>query len=204
VKPTIAGVIVAAGFSTRMGESKPLVSIGGRPMLQWVVDAAEASGLDRVIIVTGPGDREIRSSIKTNRAYFARNEHPGLGTMSSLRTGVAAAGPADAVMKLVADQPEITSADIDALIGAWDMDHHTAGLMSYTDGPGHPLLITRQLLETILDEDGDRLAWRLIEQAGEAVVHVARHRPRPVDVNEPADLELVRARLLEAEAGRRP
>ena len=49
MRPVVVGVIVAAGESTRMGFPKQLLPIGDRPMLQWVVDAAEASTLDRVV-----------------------------------------------------------------------------------------------------------------------------------------------------------
>ena len=193
--PVTAGVIVAAGTATRMGELKQLIALGERPMLQWVVDAAEASRLDRVVVVTGPGDAEVRSKIRLERASFVRNMQPERGTMSSLRAGVAGAGPADAVMKLVADQPEVTTGDIDALIGAWDPDRFSSALISYSDGPGHPLLVGRDLLDRVLRRDGDRLLWHLIEGNAGGLLLVSVDRPRPVDVNDPADLELVRSRL---------
>ena len=195
MKPVILGVVVAAGASTRMGETKALVPVGGRPMLQWVVDAAEASGLDRVVVVTGPGDAEIRTRVRVNRAYFVRNPVPERGTMSSLREGVVAAGDVDAVMKLVADQPEVTSADIDAVIAAWDPGQHTFAVPSYSDGVGHPLLVARELLEQVLGDDGNRLLWGLMESEAERVLYVPIDRPRPIDVNTPDDLAQVAARL---------
>jgi molybdenum cofactor cytidylyltransferase len=194
VKPAIVGIIVAAGASSRMGEHKPLLLIAGRPMLQWVIDAAEASKLDRVVVVTGPTDAEIRSTVETERADFVRNETPEHGTMSSLRVGVTAAGPVDAVVKLVADQPEVISDDIDALITGWDPDRYTAGLLEYSDGRGHPLLVTTTLLEEVIHQDGDRLLWHLIEHQAKVLV-VPIDRPRPVDVNTPTDAARATARL---------
>ena len=164
-------------------------------MLQWVVDAAEASKLGRVVVVTGPGDAEIRSRIRVERAYFARNPAPERGTMSSLREGVAAGGAADAVMKLVADQPEVTAADIDALIEAWVPEQHTGAQVAYADGPGHPLLVGRSLLDRVLAEDGDRLLWDLMEGEGERVRRVPVDRLRPIDVNTPEDVARVIDRL---------
>ena len=162
-------------------------------MLQWVVDAAEASQLDRVVIVTANGDADIRSIIKTERAYFARNPDPERGTMSSLRAGVDAGGPADAVMKLVGDQPEVTAEDIDAMLDAWDPDRYATALASYRDGRGHPLLVTRDVLDKVLHENGDRLLWRLVESEGPHAVTI--DRSQPVDVNTPGDLDRVRDRL---------
>lgn len=164
-------------------------------MLQWVVDAAEASRLDRVVVVTGPADAEIRSVVELDRAYFVLNRAPERGTMSSLREGVRAGGPADAVMKLVADQPEVAAADIDALIEAWDPEHHTCALASYRDGSGHPLLVARHLLDKVLWQDGDRLVWDLIEGEQERALYVPVDRARPIDVNTPEDVARVIDRL---------
>ena len=47
----VLGVIVAAGTSDRMGQPKQLLPIGDRPMLEVAVGAAEASRLDRVVVV---------------------------------------------------------------------------------------------------------------------------------------------------------
>lgn len=190
----VAGVIVAAGSSQRMGEPKQLIEVAGRPLLQWVVDAAEGSLLDRVIVVTGPGDAEIRSTIAVDRAYFVRNPDPGRGTMSSLRAGVAGAGPVDGILKLVADQPEITPADIDAVVSAWDPAHHVAARAAYVDGPGHPLLIAREMLGKVVG-DGDRLLWRYLADHPDGTIDVPIAHRRPLDVNERSDVEAVRTRL---------
>lgn len=192
---TIAGVIVAAGASRRMGQPKALVDLAGRPMLQWVVDAAEGSRLDRVVVVTGPGDADVRSTIAVSRAFFVHHPAPELGTMSSLRAGVAGAGPAGAVMKLVCDQPELTSSDIDALMEAWDRKRYRAARAIYRDGPGHPLLVDRTHLGEVLEQDGDRLLWKLLDNNPEGTQGVEIDRLRPIDVNDKADLDAVRERL---------
>jgi len=192
---TVAGVIVAAGKSSRMGRPKQLAEVGGRPLLQWVVDAAEASRLDRVVVVTGPGAGEVRRAVHLSRASWAHNPAPGRGTMSSLRSGVAIAGEADAVVKLVGDQPEIAAAVIDELIDSRDPGRFDIVLASYRGETGHPLLFESGALQDLIDLDGDRLLWEHIERHPERVQRVAVDSPRPIDVNTPADLERVAARL---------
>ena len=192
---SVVGVIVAAGESTRMGRPKQLLPILSRPMLQWVVDAAEASKLDRVVVVTGHASEEVRAAIRLGRAIWAHNPHPEQGTMSSLRAGVAAGGPADAVMKLVSDQPEIATSVIDRLVDAWDPSQDRASLVEYRDGDGHPLLLATSVLAMIIGQDGDRLVWELIEGSPEEVRRLAVDRTRPVDVNVPDDVQLVAERL---------
>ncbi len=194
--PRIAGVIVAAGSSTRMGEPKQLLTIGGRPMLQWVVDAAEASKLDEVVVVVGPAGEGIQDEIQLKRASWALNPDPARGTMSSLRAGVAAAEPADAVMKLVGDQPEVTAAIIDTLIVSWATRPHRASVVRYRDGIGHPILVSMSALSAMLTREGDRLLWQLIERDDDTVDRLEIDRLRPIDVNTPADARAAAARLM--------
>ena len=195
MRPVVVGVIVAAGESTRMGFPKQLLPIGDRPMLQWVVDAAEASTLDRVVVVTGHSAEKVRAAIRLDRAIWAHNPDPERGTMSSLRGGVEAGGPYDAIMKLVSDQPEIRTDAIDALVDLWDPSASHASLARYRDGDGHPVLVSSSALAGIEEEEGDRLVWRLLEHDQARVHRVEIDRDRPIDVNTPADAQLVAGRL---------
>jgi molybdenum cofactor cytidylyltransferase len=192
---TIVGVIVAAGESTRMGFPKQLLPIGGRPMLQWAVDAAEASMLDQVVVVTGHYSELIRVEIRLDRAIWAHNPDPERGTMSSLRAGLGAATAPDAVMKLVTDQPEVTSAMIDRVISAWDPDRHRVSLVSYQEGPGHPMLFGVDALAEVVEEDGDRRLWELVERHPDEVNRLVVDEARPIDVNSEDDLRLAAERL---------
>lgn len=193
--PVITGVIVAAGASTRMGSPKQLLEIGGRPLLQWVVDAAEASTLDRVVVVTGHAAAEVRAAVTLDRATWAHNDEPERGTMSSLRSGLAVVAAPDAVMKLVCDQPEVTSDLIDGVIETWDPEMHRVSLASYQDGDGHPVLVSASALAGVVEEDGDRLVWHLVEATPERVSRFTADRPRPIDINTEEDLRMAAVRL---------
>lgn len=192
---TIVGVIVAAGESTRMGFPKQLLPIGDRPLLQWVVDAAEASALDQVVVVTGHNAEQVRASVTLDRGAWAHNPEPDRGTMSSLRVGVAAAEAPDAIMKLVTDQPEVTSETIDRMISAWDPDRHRASLAAYQDGPGHPMLFSLDALTEVIDEEGDRLLWELIERHPDQVNRLVVEADQPIDINTVDDLGRAAERL---------
>ena len=190
--PTI-GVIVAAGSSSRMGEPKALLPIHDRPMLQWVVDAAEESSLEEVVVVTGADEDRIRAGVRLRRARWAHNPQPERGTMSSLRAGLAAAGPAETVVKLVSDQPEIRGPVIDGLLMAWDSALHDVGLVAYAEGDGHPVVVSHAALGEL--GEGDRMLWRLIEERPDRVLRLTSNQLRPLDVNGPEDYEAVVGRL---------
>ena len=112
----IAGIILAAGESRRMGQPKQLLRIGSQTMLQRVVDAALSSRLDAVYVVIGYRAGEIKASIN-GKVTFVENAAYEEGLGSSVRAGVAVLpDDAQAAVFLLADQPGITAAAIDQLL----------------------------------------------------------------------------------------
>ena len=104
----VVGVILGAGSSRRLGQPKQALPLGDTTLLGWVVREAEASSLDRVVVVA-------RDGVATGRATVALPD-AGDGTCSSsLRSGLAAAGPCDAVLLLVGDMPGVDASVIDAV-----------------------------------------------------------------------------------------
>src|SRR5579884_1887339 len=147
----VAGVILAAGQSRRMGQPKQLMRIGSQTMLERVVDAAVDAGLGEVHVVLGYRAEAIRASLAGRPVHFTLNTAYQEGLGSSVRAGAAALSPdADAAIFLLADQPGITSAAIRQLIArgtpqnivcASRSEEHTSELQSR----GH--LVCRLLLE---------------------------------------------------------
>jgi bifunctional UDP-N-acetylglucosamine pyrophosphorylase/glucosamine-1-phosphate N-acetyltransferase len=74
-------VILAAGKGTRMYSSTPKVlhPLGGRPLLQHVVDSARRLNADRIVVVYGHGGEQVPSAFADNQLRFVRQE-PQLGT----------------------------------------------------------------------------------------------------------------------------
>ncbi|MBR4695225.1 MAG: NTP transferase domain-containing protein, partial [Selenomonadaceae bacterium] len=74
-------VILAAGKGTRMKSSLPKVlhRVGGKPMLQHVLDAAKAAGTRRSIVVTGFGGETVREAIGEQAEFVTQEEQLGTG-----------------------------------------------------------------------------------------------------------------------------
>jgi bifunctional UDP-N-acetylglucosamine pyrophosphorylase/glucosamine-1-phosphate N-acetyltransferase len=74
-------VILAAGKGTRMYSSTPKVlhPLGGRPLLQHVVDSARRLNADRIVVVYGHGGEQVPSALADDHLRFVRQE-PQLGT----------------------------------------------------------------------------------------------------------------------------
>src|SRR5262245_49006892 len=97
---SVGGVSLGAGASRRLGRSKQALPLGDTTLLGWVVREAEASLLDRIVVIT-------RGDIHTGRAVVARPEARDTTCSASLKAGLAAVGACDAVMLLRGDTPEV-------------------------------------------------------------------------------------------------
>jgi len=114
----INAVIQARAGSTRL-PGKVLEDLGGRPVLEWVVRAAQAAGqIDHVIVATSTvaGDDIVADFAQSIGVPVVRGSEDDV-----LSRFVAAldAHPADAVVRLTADCPLLDPTLIDAVVGAW-------------------------------------------------------------------------------------
>lgn len=84
-----AAIVLAAGQGTRMRSRIPKVlhRLAGRPMLQHVLDALVAAGIEHCVVVTGHGADAVEAALD-HRTVAARQE-PQLGTADAVRVGLA-------------------------------------------------------------------------------------------------------------------
>ncbi len=106
-EPT-AGIILAAGASTRMGQPKPLLMWCGEPFVRHVAHTALNAGLSPVVIVAGEHTAEIRAATADLRVTVIHNTDWEAGQSTSVRCGVRALPDTiGSAVFLLADQPHI-------------------------------------------------------------------------------------------------
>ena len=165
-------------------------------MLQHAVDTAEASSLDRIVIVTGAYADEVEEALRIDRAVTVRNPDFRRGNMSSLVCGAEAVPGADAIVLLMGDHPGVDVAVIDGIVSLWRTSRPWEAVTAYRDGIAHPFLLSRAALDEAVSIGGPKLLWRLLaEDESGRVVRMAVDRPAPMDVNTPEDYR----RLMEEE-----
>ncbi len=187
-----AGIVLAAGASTRMGRPKQLLPVDGRPLLQLVVERACASRLDEVYVVLGARAEEIRARVEMGRARVVVNPEYASGMASSLRAGLDALGAeVERAVVILGDQPGVTGEQIDRLLELHQRSGLPAAALSF-DGLLHPpVVLGRELWPGLASLEGDVGCRALIRARPEQVAALpvpAVHR-HPVDVDTPHDYE---------------
>jgi len=196
MKKFISGLILAAGTSSRMGQPKQLLPYQGTILLDWVLSQAEsASALDEVIVVLGQAAAEIQPRLHSRRARVVVNPVFTEGCSGSYKTGMATLDArADAVMVLLGDQPGVDSAVINQVAEDWRALGGTIALTSYRGRRGHPMVFDRGLFPRLLQLQGDKAAWKILDAHPEWVRDVVVDRAFPDDVDTRQDYEtLLRA-----------
>jgi molybdenum cofactor cytidylyltransferase len=192
----IAGIVLAAGLSRRMGQSKVLMKVGGRAIIRYVVESVLAGGVDSVWVVTGPDIEPIEAALAGIEVQIAENPAPEEGQAGSVRTGIAALPPSvDAVLIALGDQPLLAPSIIPALLAARRTSPKLIVAPRYRDGQGNPVVFKREIFPELLRLTGDQGARPIIQKEPTRVEWVELDLPMPPDVDTPDDYEKIRANL---------
>lgn len=202
--PRVAGIVLAAGLSTRLGRPKQLIELCGKPALQHVIDTIRRTRLSPVILVLNRAVTEYLETLDTRGCTIVVNEHPERGQSASLQAGLAAVpSDTDAVVFVLGDQPFVEPATIEGLI---DLFISTSALVvrpRYADGPGNPVLVHRRLFTELAELEGDVGARPVLAKYAAATVELdARDRPMPLDLDTPEDVERARRRCVDEQSMR--
>lgn len=150
----ITGIILASGFSRRMGRDKLLIDIDGEKIIERVIEACCKSKLDDIILIYRSEEiKEIAIKYNIKTIY---NENAHLGQSEGLKLGVKAAIHAESYMFLVGDQPFLTSEIINKLIGEYNQRDSSIILPYYNGHRGMPMIISSLYKEELLDIVGDK------------------------------------------------
>lgn len=195
----IAGIILAAGMSRRLGRPKQLLKIGAEYIINRVVDAALKSDLDDVTLVLGYRRDEIQAvlgeRLKAPRLRLVPNPEYRLGQSRSLYYGVRAVRASfPACMFILADQPLLDSATINLLIDHFQRSDRGICVPRCHGQRKNPTLFSSPYYNRLLSITGDTGARGIIAAHPEDVLFVDVERPTIfLDVDTPKDLDRVEA-----------
>lgn len=182
----IAGVVLAAGSSSRLGRPKQLLPLHGEPLLRHTLRAILASSLDEVLVVIGHEAAAVQAAIADLPVRTVFNPDYALGQSTSIRAGLHALLPeTTAAIFLLGDQPGIDPGVINALIQTWRHTSAPVAAPRYTDGIGNPVLFDRGVFPELTSLAGDRGAQPIVR----AYQRQGRLKTTPVDAPAPPDVD---------------
>ncbi len=167
-------LVLAAGAGSRFGGGKLLAPIGGRPILQHVLDALAAAGVGEVVVVLGRDAEAVEAAITWRAERRVVNPEPERGLSSSLQLGFEAIGPdAGSVVVALGDQPLISEVVIQALIEAPVDDARPVVVPVYHGEDGrNPVLLRPAAHHLVGEATGDRGLGPVFEAHPELITEV--------------------------------
>jgi nicotine blue oxidoreductase len=137
----VPAVVLAAGAATRFGAPKQ------RLLLPRVLERLRRAAVGDVVVVTGAHE------VDAAGARVVTCPEWELGPGASLRCGLAALGPGpEAAVVVLADGPELAPGAVDRVVAAWRDGAGPVVAAAYGGARGHPLVVARELWETVPDE----------------------------------------------------
>jgi len=170
----VAGIILAAGESRRLGRPKQLLPLGEKTMLEHVVEVALSSPLQEVVVALGHRAEEIRPLLRGIKVVV--NEEWPQGLSGSLRVGLEALSPQfEACLFFLADQPKVTPQLVDSLITRHRRTLAPIVAPRCRGRRGNPVLFARFLFPELLGLRG--------EEGGRSLIEKHRHLVEWVEVD---------------------
>jgi molybdenum cofactor cytidylyltransferase len=188
----VAGLVLGAGGSARLGRPKQLLPYGEGTLLGHVVAVARACAFDQLVVAIGGAADEVRAAVDLAGADVVRNDAYGAGCSSSIARALERLDPrCDVLVLVLGDQPGVTAATVGALLAG--RGEAPIAVCRYDDGRGHPIAFARSLFDELAGLHGDRGVWRLLDRHAGAAAEVAIAGPIPLDVDTEDDYRTVLA-----------
>lgn len=158
----IFGLVLAAGYSSRMGDFKPLVLYDQKPFIEHIINKL-AVVCDEILIVKGFNGYVLEDSVKViyngkpimKKIDFIHNKDFEKGMFSSVQCGLKELFPKiqedDYVMLHLVDQPHISEIVYEKLAHEARSSARKVILPSYEKKAGHPIMLSKSIVEKIID-----------------------------------------------------
>ena len=170
-----AGIILAAGESSRMGRDKALLAYRGTTFLNYLISILQPR-IEPLIVVLGHHADSIRRSVAVGPRIVVNPDYRR-GMLSSLQVGIRVLPPeVEAALFTLVDHPAVAGSTVDQLLAAFADSGKALIIPRYGDRRGHPVIATRAVLQKMM---------ALPPQASpKDVIHAHRSETEFIDVDD--------------------
>ncbi len=166
-------VIMASGFSRRMGENKLLLEYKGKTFIENTADKVLECGFDKVILVTSHKEigKIFESRVKNSKKFLIIiNKNPDLGLSESIKTGLKELGECDACMFFTGDQPGLTLETIKMILAK--AGKNKIIIPKYSGKNGMPTVFGSDFFDELMKLQGDSGGKQIMNSNSESIEYV--------------------------------
>lgn len=169
----ICAIVMASGFSKRMGKNKLLMKYNNKFLIEHTLNIINECDFERKILVTQYDEIKL---LGENLGYdVVMNTSPNKGQSESIKLGVKNSPKCDGYMFFVGDQPLLNKSDIEKLIEIFNEDKSYIVIPRYNNKQGNPVIYPSTYKEDILNLNGDKGGKSIIKSS---------HKVKYVNVSE--------------------
>ncbi|AUV82430.1 nucleotidyltransferase family protein [Salinigranum rubrum] len=194
--PRVAGVLLAAGTSSRFGAAnKLLASLDGDPLVRHAARTLVDAGLDPLVAVVGHDGDRVAAALDGLGFTVVVNPDYEEGQATSVRRGVEALTDdregerVDAVVFALGDMPAVAPESVRALVDVFRTGEWTALAAAFEGKRGNPVLFDRRHVDALTDVSGDRGGRRILREGERSALVETGDEGVRHDVDTPADLD---------------
>lgn len=189
----VAGIVLAAGASTRLGRNKLFIELEGESLLRRAVRRVSDAGLNPVIVVLGHEAERARGELSGLSCVPIVNAEYMRGVNSSVRAGIMAASPSAAAVVVLADMPFVTTAMIAILVDRYRTSSAPLVISDYGGVNAPPMLYDRSLFDELVSMEGEGCGKQVVKRHRDEAVAIAWPPDALIDLDVPDDYERVKA-----------
>ena len=188
-----AGIVLAAGLSTRFGAAKQTLAWKDTTLAEHAARAALEAGLDPVVVVLGSGAENVEKALEGLPVQIVFNPDYAAGQSTSVRKGLGALPPrTGAALFILADQPLVDAALIRRIVQAHRHTFARACVPVFEGKRGNPVLFDSSIFGEFRELSGDTGGKLLLGKYRDDVISVPAGPEALADIDTPEDYERLR------------
>jgi molybdenum cofactor cytidylyltransferase len=192
----IAGVVLAAGLSSRMGTNKMMLKVGGTSLVRRAVSTALSAGLDPVVAVVGHESARIRGELAGLSCTAVENPDYARGMNTSLRAGIRALpDDVEGAVVLLGDMPLVDAEMLRSLVDRFRSARPKLLVSTYGEVLAPPILYARGLFGELRALDDQACGKSVVKRHRGEAVELPWPLERLTDLDVPEDLHRIRRQL---------